>query len=273
MLQGVQPTTIDPNDYSAHLSLGGTGVLLPEYNVDAGMTMRNQNNDGYSFSCTGQTQTDNLIDQYREILDPIWTYKNTCYIEGHEMNQGCQIRNSFKATRVYGVKKEREDDVDALTRRGGSYFNIYDDSTHDWFDGIRTQIQLNKRAVSAGTPWFNSWSSVNSTGIMPMPTGDELARAKSNVNAVLWHNYAIKGWILIGGIPYLICKSWQGPTYGDKGWCYMSREVANAVFEIRGSAAFIQAVAIPDDIQKIKLDIMEVLLVYLNRLLGRLRYN
>lgn len=189
------------------------------------------------------------------------------------MDQGCQIRNSFKATRVYGVKKELEDDVDATSRRGGAYFNIYDDGTHDWFDGIRTQIQLNRRAVSAGTPWFPTWAYINSTGIMPMPTVNEINLAKTNVNAVSWHDFAIKGWKQIGGTPYLIVKSWQGPNYGDEGWCYMSREVANEVFEIRGSAAFIQAVALPGDIYTIKLDIMEVLLVYLNRLLGRLRYN
>lgn len=267
---GARPTELDPRDQSFHGTFGAlpTYNLPEEFNVDAGKTMPDQNADGYPFGCTGYTQSDNAIDRDGNIYKPSYTYLKTCFMEGHQPNQGCDMRASLKSTRVYGLQKETETtDMEAEQHRGGQYFNVYDDGGLDWFDAIRSSVYSQKHAVSCGSPWFSEWA-LPQVGILPSVfTYDGIP------NHYAWHNYAIKGWKVINGTTYLLVKPWQGKNYGDNGWVYMSRYVANKVFEIRGAVIYTQASAKPEDIAMIKLDIWEYIMIFLNRIAGLKRLN
>ena len=279
MYPGLYPIPFDKRDASYAGTFRGFGQakVIPfsdNFTVDLKLDIPDQNTTGYFFSCTGHTQTNNLQDEMGVKLDPIFTYKKTCIMEGHEPDQGCQIRPSLKSTRVYGVRKENDDpNIEVTLHKGGKYFNVYDDGGLPWFDAIRDAIRREKKGVSCGTPWFPTWNTVASHGVLPMPTGLELETARKRPNSLLWHNYSCKGWKTINGKPYLRIKPWLGKNYGDDGWLYMSREVANEVFELRGSGVFIQSYAKPEDIVQIKIDILQTVINYLYRIIGLQRLN
>lgn len=268
---GLAPITLDKRDYSYNLSFGGVHpVFTSDYSVDFGKTMWDQNHDGFPYGCSGYTQSDNLIDEYQTIFKPEYTYKKTCFMEGHEPNTGCQLRTSFDSTRVYGVQALAETtDQEAEKHRGGSYYNIYDDGGLDWFDSIRVAIQKEAKGASVGTPWFPEFELLGQTGILSMPALNEI----QNPQNLSWHNFSCKGWKTINGVPYLMIKSWQGLNYGDKGWCYMSRSICNAILEIRGSGAFIQTHSVPEDKQTIVLTLWDYVMIFWNRLQGLQHLN
>jgi hypothetical protein len=71
------------------------------------------------------------------------------------------------------------------------------------------------------------------------------------------HHWKVAGWKTIGGAPYLVCKMWAGPSCGDKGFVYMSRELANAVLNISGAAAYTVTKVKPSDIRTIDFDFVK----------------
>lgn len=274
---GLEPVTLDDRDYSYHGTFRQFGAIgKPSFDdsftVDLGITMPDQIAEGLPWGCTGETQTDNLVDEMAVKLRAEFTYLKTCLMEGHGPNQGCQLRTSLNSTQVYGVQKETETtDVEAAQHKGGQFYNIYDDGGLDWFDSIRDAIRRENKGASCGAPWFPTWSAIGLRGMLPMPTTFELETARKQPNKLLWHNFSCKGWRTIKGVPYLMIKSWQGKNYGDNGWVYMSRDIANTVFELRGAGIFIQSHARPEDIYTIKVTILETVLIFLNRQIGLLR--
>ena len=269
---GLKPIALDLRDYSAARTFGSVAphTFAENYSVDTGKTMADQNADGLFQGCTGYTQTDNLVDEMGSILKASYTYFKTCMMEGHGYNQGCDIRTSLKSTQVYGVQELAETtDQEAEKHRGGKYFNVYNDGGLDWFDSVRSAVFINQKGASCGSPWFPIWEQVGSDGIILMPPLNQI----QSPDSLPWHNYSCKGWKTINGVPYLMIKSWQGVNYGAKGWCYMSREVANKVFEIRGSGIFMQAHANTEDIQTIKVSILEQAITFLLMIIGLKRLN
>ena len=110
----------------------------------------------------------------------------------------------------------------------------------DMFDAISLSLMegaLEHRVVTVGTPWYAEFEAVDASGVLSMPNLDNIAS---------WHNSDFLGRITINGIPYLMNESHQGTEYGDKGLCYWSRELVNAVFSINGSIAFVPAHAVED---------------------------
>lgn len=262
---GTSPISSDDRDYSYGLSFGAVATFPDAFSVDRGLTNRDQNADGWPFSCTGQTTADIATDQDGLIYDPIFTYKKTCYMEGHDPNQGCQIRNSIKSARIYGMKPEHVDESDAINHKRGAYFNVYDDHGLDFFDTVRSAILTNKRGVSIGTPFFGSWN------YAPNGIAQDF-EYDGNPNHYSWHNMAVKGWKTLNGIPYLMLKVWLGPSFGDNGFLLIDREKFNRLMAINGAAAFTFAAYKPEDAQSIGLDLWEYVLVYLSRLIGLSRY-
>jgi hypothetical protein len=59
---------------------------------------------------------------------------------------------------------------------------------------------------------------------------------------------------------------WAGPSYGDKGFVYMSREPANAVLNIGGAATYTLTKVKPSDIQAIDFDCVKWVVGYIRRL-------
>lgn len=124
-------------------------------------------------------------------------------------------------------------------------FIIQAKGTLDYFDAFRLAQSSGIpefRAISWGTPWFPSWRdacnpSINPSGIMPMPTNEELAIIKSNIRAYGWHDHVLDGWTTHTGRLVYRDKSWQGNTVGQSGYIYFPREVINVVNDIYGTVA------------------------------------
>lgn len=298
MRNGTHPHLLDTRDHALHhtfpqFSAVTPGLLIPmDYTLDAGLFVPDQNNidtrfnpalPALPFGCTGETSTDICADEDKVLYDPQYTYLNTCAMEGHGPDGGCDIRNSMKSLTIYGLRKDGETNEQAIKRKRGKYFTIDKVPGRDWFDSFRLALRGNKRSISVGTPWFGEWGWAGwgnlvtvlpdgsyqitgggiPTGIMPLPnTNIDLQR-------VSWHDYKICGEKTINGVPYLIGKPWAGVGFGDKGFIYLRREVFNAGYDIYGtfSATPGQPVA-PEDIQYIKLTIYQQILVFVNRLLA-----
>jgi hypothetical protein len=164
-------------------------------------------------------------------------------------NGGIDIRTSLKAA------------MQAYART--AYFNIQWQQPLDAFDSIRLAIfstQNEKRAVSAGTPFFQGWLNPVE-GILPIP-------ASFNTTGLPWHNWVICGWQTIAGVPYLVCKMWLGPTYGLNGFAYMSRDLANAVFNISGSGAFTLSKVASANLQTVDMNVVDIIVSFIRNLIG-----
>lgn len=268
MKSGLNPVERDHRDYDYHRTFGSVSpfVLPTEYDVDAGLTMPNQELDGLPYGCTGYAQTDLCTDEDGVVYDPRFTYDMTLKDEGQwgNYNTGCDIRDSLKTLLSYGAKIKDNPNDDPTTHRRGAYFNV--GPTTDFFEGVRSAMylsRLEKRAASIGTPWFVEFERITADGILPdNPT--------INTNAE-WHNWVCSGWVMKQGEPYLKVKSWQGTAYGDNGWAYMSRSLYNKLLSMPYTGAFTVRKVLPEDIRTIKRTLMETLIVYLQRLLAMLQ--
>lgn len=267
MNSGVLPNPYDTRDFSFERTFGtATPLELPdEYNADLGIDWPDQNKDGRPNGCTGYTQNELGQDEYGLPFDPGFVYDNTLQIAGLAPNSPVMVRDSFKATKIYGLKRRKvrkgETVPDPVQFRRGAYFDV--DKVGDYFDGVRSALWLNRlhnRTVSAGAPWF--WRKAQGDGTL----ADFDAKKLPDV----WHNFKISGWKTIKGKPYLIVKPWCGRGWGDNGYGYMSRELFNKLFSISGTFLYTQANAKPEDIKTIKIDILEFVLSLYQRLIKTL---
>lgn len=267
---GTKRSVLDRRDYAFHRTFPKYGASMPqdlplmEYNYDAGLTIPDQNGDGWPYGCTGYTQTDLKQNQDKVRYEPAYTYLKTCMMEGHPPNQGCDVRISAKSLRVYGAEMPEETtDVQAAQHRSGQTFVIDRAPGRDWFDSFRIALRARKQGISTGTPWFPEWQYIGRVSILRTPVMPQ------NIEDLAWHNYCVVGETTIDGKPYLRVKSWQGANYGQDGWVFMSRETFNVAFNTYyGTIGLITAKAAPEDIQTIKLDMYQTVLTYLNRILA-----
>jgi hypothetical protein len=81
-----------------------------------------------------------------------------------------------------------------------------------------------------------------------------------------WASYGVR---LINGEPRIICKSWQG-NFGDRGYIYYNREQINALLGAKGSGAFAQAHARPEDIKRVEMTIIEIIISFYRQLISKL---
>lgn len=264
-----------PTDRSFHRTFGGVKPFefFKNFSVDSGLTMPDQNAIGLYLGCTGVTQSELCTDQDGIVYDDYeYVYRKTLEMEGvFELNkQGCDIRDSLKIICTLGPKTKLQGDVDGEAKARGAYYAVESDK-FDWFDSFRSVIQTNwvvnqrKCAISIGTPWFKEWDimSVKDDGIVPQIfTGDPMSLS--------WHNWAIKGWKEINGIPYLIAKTWQGKSYGDGGWSYYDRETINKVMKIKYTAAYTVAPRDASNVGFVKRNLIETILAFADQLLQRL---
>lgn len=228
MQSGTRPTPPDRRDYDLLRTrkLGGVTTFPESYDVDQGLWMPNQNE-----AC----------------LECIPSY--------HQQLTGC---GNFMCSDLCGDEDGKivsPDVLDAITHasaRGGAdmreylkaattaipghpdYFTIRSSWKIDWFDAVRLAMlsaSAEKRGVAIGSPYWLRFGAVGADGIYAVPDFD--------LSFASWHAWAVKGWKTINGTTYLICKMWQGASYGDHGFTYMSREIFNATMSVRGSGAFV----------------------------------
>lgn len=239
---GVTPTKLDKRDFSFHKTFAGVGVQLPpDFNMDAGFGMPNQNvpNEVFGFrampyGCTEYSASEICSDQDFRHYNPYFIETN---VHANEKG-GMDMRTPLNSICTNGVTTEKGevfdffDQMEAKKNRRDAYFRV--GQNPDYFDGMRTAMFTNKRSITIGTPWFPEWNAagwVMGSGIMPMP---DLAQVKN----LSWHCYKIAGWKTIDGEIYLQCKPWCGPNFGNNGWIYLSRNVFNTVMTVFGTAAF-----------------------------------
>lgn len=188
-------------------------------------------------------------------------------MEGAPLGSPCSLTDSLKSTIVYGVQGQNESsDAEAATHRRGQYFQIEPTGGLDFFDSVRSALWLNRldcRPISVGTPWFQEWE-VTIGGIIHDFTYD------GNPGHYPWHNYKICGWKNINGQPYLIGKSWQGRSYGDNGFHYISRDISNRLMTISGTGAFTLGKASKENIQVVELTILQTIVSYYRFMLKNL---
>lgn len=226
---GARPTKIDHRDYDFKKSFGAFKKAVPfppEYNTDWGLTMPNQDTQNnffnppvpaLPFGCTDYTTAEVATD-----LDDTFGADNPMKIENithANVLGGGDIRQSLLAGKSLGWFT--------------GIFNIQAYG-QDYFDAIRDAMAsggTEKRSVSTGTPWYSIFESVGDTGILDAPQNFSTV-------GLPWHNWKICGWKTIGDQVYLVGKTWQGSTYGDKGLVYFSRPLINSLMAIEGAAAF-----------------------------------
>lgn len=255
-MYGLQKIRRDHRDFDFHKSFGTVQTSLPaSFDVDANLWMPDQNAMGLPMGCTGFAQSDLCADEDGVIYDPQDLYLNT---PPGGLN-GRDIRDSLKTLETRGVREYITSN--ALGNKRTAYFNVQSAGAIDMFDAIRLAIfstQNEHRAVSIGIPWFSEFKYVKSDGILPVPIFDT-----SHVN---WHNAKVSGWVSIGGVLYLKVKSWQGASYGDRGWCYMSRELCNVLFSFNGTGAFTVTKVKPTDIQVVDMNVVAKIVSFIRQL-------
>ena len=267
MKSGLKPTRLDHRDRDFHRSyrFGSVGApTLPvEFDTDPKLSMPDQEtfNNQFSppipalpFGCTDYTQNELCQDQDGRLYNASFTESKT---HANALG-GLDIRVSLSS-----IKKDGVQDADGKVgyNRSG-YYNIRSYGLLDMFDAIRVAMFSSlpeKRAVSVGTPFYSAWSRPTN-GILPMPPSFDTTNAS-------WHNWKISGWKTIDGVPYLIGKTWQGAEYGDSGLCYMSRDLCNAVFSIKGCAAFTVTKIPPQQILPVDLNVVQIIVSFIRNLL------
>lgn len=262
---GVHKNNLDLRDFSFERTWGTveTKLLPDEYNADLALSFPDQIAEGRPNGCSGYTQAETGQDEYGVQFNPGFNYENSLLIEGALPNSPVQIRDALKSPRIYGL--EPIAGGDPLTFRRGSYYDV--DKSGDYFDGARSALyknRLNKRTISAGSPWFSNWMVLGIDGVMPAPK-----KYVWDANTV-GHNWKICGWKTIHGQPYIIVKAWLGPKWGDAGYGYMSREIFNKVMAISGTFMYVQVNFTESQALSIELDILELVLSLYRRILASL---
>lgn len=245
MKQGLKKIRKDREDYDFLKShkFGGVAPTLPDnFFTDAGLWIPNQDLPQPQFGgipalpygCTDYTQADLCADEDKELKNPMLleavTHANA--------NGGADIRVALTAAKkIFGRTQ---------------YFNVRSSGIIDWFDAIRLATYSSQpeiRSVSIGIPWFPEFSQTPSSGIMPTPVFDVMDAS--------WHNAKIAGWKTIGGSQYLVVKPWIGDQFADKGFCYMSRELCNALMNINGTGAFTLSEVPLGQVQTVSLSLLQ----------------
>lgn len=265
MKYGYKKVFTDRRDADFHKSFGSTNFdtkTLPlNYSADAGLTMPDQNADGYPYGCTGYTSADLCTDEDGVIYDPADTYLNT---PPGGTTDGRALRDSLKVLTTRGPRTKSGQ----FGTKRSYYYNIRSTGyLLDWFDAIRVALyitQSEKRSASIGIPWFPEFESPTIDGRLP-------ENIVFNWNRAGGHNAKIAGWKMIGDQPYLIVKSWQGKNYGDQGWCYMSRTLTNTLLNMPYTEVFTVTKMKPTDKQTVDLTVVENVVSFILNLLSNLQ--
>lgn len=257
------------SDYSLERTfkpLGATELLkLPDsYNADIGVGFPDQIKDGKPNACAAYAQTETAQNEYGLDFDPAYLYDKTCLIEGTEDGAPCNdIRNSFKASEIYGNKPTNGGDP-LQYRRTAKYFDV-DKVQKSYFEGARNALWLNRlnhRTVSVGTPW--TWgTTLPANGMFPALKKYEWKEG------VVGHDWVICGWETVDGVPYLLGKAWLGPLWGWSGYGRMPKQVFDKLMNISGTFMYTQANLLRgQEPERVKLDILELMLSLCRRFLA-----
>lgn len=265
MRNGTQPLSKPPKR-EFHRNFGGvTLAQIPDFNLDAGLWMPDQDADGAFTECTGYTVTDIKSDWDKRLYSPDWQFAKTLQLANVSpligAQNGADIHIAMQSAVVFGSLEAKMAPFTALLKGEqfvadinnwpfsplnteaiinaeiGTYNAL---GNGDAFSSILSAAYVNKMGVSVGTPWYQEWEQIGA-GLGKMVPGNGIVSMPSDINDAQglapWHNWVIKGKKTIAGVEYAIGKSWQGKKYGDGGFHYIPREIINAVFAVSGTGA------------------------------------
>ncbi len=268
--EGLKLKFTDHRDYDLLKTFGAanfdTNGLPDKYLSDAGLTMPNQNEDGFIFGCTGYAQTELCTDEDRVVYDAGEFYLNT---PPGGKSVGRDLRSSLKLLTSRGPRDHQGN----LGPKRTAYYNIRSTGILDWFDAIRVALwitQDERRSSSIAIPWFKEFHAVGRDGICPETVNFSWSNASGhNAKCAGWTRTNTAGQMIRNGEVFLAVKSWQGKEFGDNGWCYWSRPLANSVFNMNYTEAFTvtKMVGVP---QTVNLEVVEKLISYVLYLLRKL---
>lgn len=251
----------DHRTYDFHRTFGVATLTPSEFNFDTVGIFPNQNGEGLPNACTAYTVTGIASnDDHVNYDDKVFTYEKTKQMMGVSGPVPCDQMTALKSGTVYGVKDKTKTEEEALQNRRAPYFIVR--QSLDYFDGLVSAMLTKKGTLSMGTPWLPVFELVGSDGVIP-------AFAKPQ-NFNVGHNWEACGVKVINNESRIICKSWQGPSYGDHGYCYFNRQQVNDLLSVTGSGAFAQVKATPEDIKRVEMNIIEVMISYLRMWLSKL---
>lgn len=285
----LRPTLKDAKDsrFAFHKLFGVAGSFTDEYIVETD-NFPDQNKDGRPNSCTAYTIAE--IGKAEDLVSYSEGYNYMKTLEILNVPPGeTDARTAYKVATTFGLlpKASEPANIASLTEVGAanqSYWPLTLDSlalknvkpaylpiasVPDYFDGIRSALTLGtaeRRIVGMATQWSPDFESVGSDGVFPL----------SPRNLYWGHMYACVGWKTIGGIPYLVLKTWQGITKYDNGYCYMSRELCNNLMGTWGAyAATLEKVPqnTIDELKNRQTDYMLIAIAFMQNLVGVLQYE
>lgn len=106
------------------------------------------------------------------------------------------------------------------------YYAVSDEPT-DIFDDVRSALYKAKQAndwwpVMAFGKWYSDWNRQANQGSYVI---------SENAGTYSLHNYIFIDWITVQNMPYLVAHLSEGTDWGDRGFCYFSRESVNAAWK------------------------------------------
>lgn len=253
MVSGTRPAEHLYKLRKFHKVFGGSiPAQISDFNLDAGLTMPDQEKDQAYTECTGYTVADILTDIWKKPCSPDFNYSTALFLDGDAPGtNGASFHAALESAVVFGGLPKELAKINAATNGElfiSNWWNWTDAEklaafpnrqngvldvlgNGDAFNSILSAMYTGKISISIGSPWFEEWYQDNSnhTGIVNMPIIDGSYPS--------WHNWKICGLKTINGIQYLIGKTWQGASVGDNGWLYFSRDVINAALSVYGSGA------------------------------------
>lgn len=244
--------------YSFSRTFGAAEELI-DCEFDTGLSNFNQNepnpvtgDPAYPEGCTAFARADIATNEDRIQYAPGFTYLKSCLIANVPVGSPLPIETSFKSGIVYGLQAVGETtDAQALAHRRGPYFEV-DLSHDDWFDSLWSALLKGKKCLSVGTMWYPELTTnVTVDSVTIRPTNDG-------------HDWEVTGVTTQNGVPRMHVKWWGG----EMKW--FGRETINALMGAGGSDCLVDVdgKATPQDIQTVRLNIMQLLLSYYYELLA-----
>lgn len=296
---GLKYKRYDPRDshFESQKILGALNpIALPdEYSCDNGSMPDQVRDMGYT-ECTAYTSTDSAKDHDGIDYSEDYSYMKALLVGGYAPSaQGCDLKSQYKGGCVFGLlprslspisaKDHGQEyaatpsnwpamlDQEAAKHRKPAYLGIGGD--RDFFDNARAAMWLareEKRAIGIGVTWFYEFETIGIDGICPDKPSQRAGGHAAKIAG--WTKHDTRGELIRAGEIFLKIKSWQGPGYGDNGWCYFSRNLANSLMsEIGADARMFKMVSdgTVEELKQQKISFLEVLIALYKNLIVALK--
>lgn len=254
----LRPLKSDDRDFSRSQVFGEVSELpTHDFLVAVPLEIKNQDINYPSDFCTAYAAASVAEDQAQVIFCPEWTFAQakglkalsdpSAYIEyGLDLRDICQVavkkgflprnldtfhcdtparpsRDFIAVPDNWGTLKDYDSPY-----KMGPYFKV--DGNRDFFDNCRSVLFMHlgeRDSILTGCMWRDSWSK-SPLGVIP----------KTYDNNESGHAIKIFGQKTINGEIYLVAQLSDGVGFGDKGYFYIPRDVANAEFAQFGAFYF-----------------------------------